>query len=135
MFFLCTISVLIIGVIMFSNRKKNPAETIIKCLEEDAPSQTDAIFQFIPLTDTEVERLANALKSNTHVRYLNLFDCGLTDKQLALLISAIKENCSLCDVAIDRMNSTDPHHQALLADLDKALETLQKVESAETLRL
>ena len=83
--------------------KTNPSEyvdSILNKIEQNKPSCRYAIFQFYSLSNIQVERLAQALRTNTYLEYLNLQDCYLTDSDLRILLPVIKSNVTLkknCD--------------------------------------
>tara|TARA_B110000091_G_scaffold194544_2_gene220460 strand:+ start:573 stop:944 length:372 start_codon:yes stop_codon:yes gene_type:complete len=97
---------------------------LIKRIDDNDPVITQAVFQLLPLNDTQVEWLAKGLTTNTHVTYLNLNDCNLSDPSLKLVIEAIKGNSSLERVAIDQIQSDDPVHMKLLSELKSVLTNL-----------
>ena len=65
------------------------AAELIKLIEEDDASLTEADFAgstiYALKSQVLTEQLCNALKSSTHVRVVDLTDCGLNEKKVQAL--------------------------------------------------
>jgi hypothetical protein len=78
------------------------AQTIIDKVCANDPELTRVFLDTYPLTDKQVEQLADGLRSNTHVEYLNLFDCRLGNKHIKILIESLSANDSVRELLVDQ---------------------------------
>lgn len=78
------------------------ADVIISRIAENRSDFTHAFLDTYPLSDDQVDRLSAAIRSNSHLQYINLFDCHISQEKLATLLSALKENNTIQELVINQ---------------------------------
>tara|TARA_R110002124_G_scaffold135011_1_gene297798 strand:+ start:2058 stop:2384 length:327 start_codon:yes stop_codon:yes gene_type:complete len=77
------------------------ADLIIENIALNDETYTAAHLDTYPLNDRQVYNLAEALKKNSYLNYINLFDCHLSEGNLRLIIDALKKNKGIKHVIIN----------------------------------
>jgi hypothetical protein len=114
-----------------SPRKKMKAAEIIKLIEKNDPSLTVADFagstiyalKAVPLT----EQLCAALKASTHVKEVNLEDCGVNDACCVMLGEMLSTNTSIKKCVLNKNKIKDEGCTALANGLATNT-TLREIE-------
>ena len=83
------------------NCRMRGKETLLRRLEANDANTTIATFDTFPMSPDDVNRLARSIQVNTHLLALKLLDCQLRPIDVVSLCSAIKENSSLEEVAVE----------------------------------
>lgn len=80
---------------------EGPEDIISRIIKNDE-SLKEAYFDTFPLSISQVKRLAEGIKSNTHLTYLNVFDCQLSHGGVEAIIAALAVNSSIETVIINQ---------------------------------
>ena len=111
-------------------KKQKPAE-LIKLIEEDDASLTEADFAgstiYALKSQVLTEQLCNALKSSTHVRVVDLTDCGLNDACAAMVGEMLAANKSIQKCVLNKNKIKDDGCTALANGLAHNT-TLREIE-------
>ncbi|GEM_PF-4859345 len=78
------------------------ADVVIDKIADNRSDFTRAFLDTYPLTDEQVDRLASAIRSNTNLQYINLFDCHISQEKLHVLLSALLENKNIRELVINQ---------------------------------
>jgi len=77
-------------------------DKIINDIQEDRVNVTEAFFDNYPLSDNQVKKLSDALERNNNLSYLNLYNCRLSNKNLEMILNALKINTGVKTIIINR---------------------------------
>lgn len=80
---------------------KSSASLIIEGLKKNHPEVISAFLDLTPLSSKEVNDLADALRANKYLTYLNLFGVEMSKSDHEKIIAALKENQSVETLIID----------------------------------
>jgi hypothetical protein len=90
-------------------------EKLIQRIESnDSNLKISTFSDACPLLPKYLQRLTEALPTNTHLKTLEIIDCCLTLKTLKLLTEAIEQNKSLTAVRLEKFENDDEDRLALL---------------------
>lgn len=86
-------------------QKLEGKEVLFQQLEQNDPTVEVAIFDLLPLTQSDVRRLAQIIKKNTHLKVLRLMECQLEQTDIRPIAEAMKSNRTITEVVIQKFKN------------------------------
>lgn len=87
------------------------ASRVIETIAKNDQKMKKAFLDLYPLDESQVKNLASAVRENTNLEYLNLFDCDMTTEQHQMIIGALNDNGSINRIIINRDIGKDLYEQ------------------------